>query len=103
MVLRTEAYRQGGSGALKISRGDYSFAAGAALAPSVVMSLRGGHLKSSARPVVGAIASPVRNTRVMVGSAAPDNLSGDPPSKSFSPPLDIVSGTTGPASVEQAH
>jgi hypothetical protein len=67
------------------------------LAPSVVMSPRAGHLKSSARPVVGMTASPVLNTRA-AGSEVRGNFSVGPPSKTFSAPtLGVVSGSTGPA------
>ena len=71
----------------------------ARLAPSVVMSPRAGHLKSSARPVEGMTASPVLNTRAATGSEVRGNFSVGPPSKTFSAPtLGVVSGSTGPAS-----
>jgi hypothetical protein len=58
----------------------------------------GGQLKLSARPLGAGTVSPRVNTRVATGSPPAVARAGPVPSSSVGPPVDTVSGTTGPAS-----
>src|SRR5262249_9091266 len=57
-----------------------------------------GQLKSSARPLGAAIGSPLVSTRAATGSAEAAGRFVPAPISSFEPPVETVSGTTGPIS-----